>query len=100
MIPNGVSSGRAPALRAPLASVWQTAQSPSAASCRPRAMVAAEYTDASGLALGPPDRTGGTAAATPTTAAHNAAALASAPRRPVNGFFNMPIRPAGCGAAN
>jgi hypothetical protein len=43
MMPNGVSRGRPPVLMVPpFASVWQTAQSPSAASCPPRAMVASE----------------------------------------------------------
>ena len=42
MVPNGVSSGRPPAFRMPLVTVWHTAQSPSAASCFPRAIVAAE----------------------------------------------------------
>src|SRR6476646_4532540 len=100
MIPNGVSRGRPPALIVPLASVWQTAQSPSAASCLPRALVAAENTDASGRAIGAIERHGKAAAATPTTAAHNAAAVASAPRRPANGFFHLSIAAGGCGAAN
>ena len=42
MTPNGVSNGRPPAFVAPPVEVWQTAQLPSAASCAPRAMVAAE----------------------------------------------------------
>src|SRR5258705_1087610 len=100
MIPNGVSRGRPPALIAPLASVWQTAQSPSAASCRPWAMVAAEYTDASGRAMGAIERHGNAAAATPTNAAHSTATVASAPRRPANGFFHLSIGPGGFGAAN
>src|ERR1700733_9056038 len=95
MVPNGVSRGRPPALTAPFNSVWQTAQSPSAANCRPRAMVAAENTDASGRAIGAIDRHGSTAVATPIIAAINAAALANAPRRLVNGFGR-----AGGGAAS
>src|SRR5580692_6902026 len=86
MVPNGVSMARPPALTAPFNSVWQTAQSPSAANCRPRAMVAAENTDASGRAIGAIDRHGSTAAAMPTIAAATAATLANAPRRLANGF--------------
>src|ERR1700674_2346851 len=100
MIPNGVSRGRPPALTAPFASVWQTAQSPSAASCRPRATVAAENTDASGRAIGAIDRHGSTAAAMPTAAAHNAAKVANALRRPANGFFHLSVGAGAIGAAN
>src|SRR5258707_13211048 len=99
MIPNGVSRGRPPALRPPLASVWQTAQAPSAARCLPRAVVAAENTDASGRAIGAIERHGNAAAATPTTAAHNAAAVASAPRPPAHGGFHLSIASAGVRAA-
>src|SRR5260370_7698261 len=63
-------------------------------------MVAAEYTDASGRAIGAIERHVNAAAATPTTAAHNTAAVASAPRRPANGFFHLSIGPGGFGAAN
>src|ERR1700686_4907064 len=99
MIPNGVSRGRPPALTAPYASVWQTAQSPSAASCRPRAMVAAENTEASGGAIGAIDRHGSTVAAMPTTAAHNAVTVAGAPRRGANGFFHLSVA-AACSAGD
>src|SRR5260370_38665031 len=100
MSPTGVERGGLPAWRPSLASVWQTAQSPSAASCLPRAMVAAENTDASGRAIGAIERHGNAAAATPTTAAHNAATVASAPRRPANGLFHLSIASGGFGAAN
>src|SRR5712672_2246033 len=90
IVPNGVSMARPPALMAPpFATVWQTAQSPRAASCWPRAMVAAENTEASGRAIGAIDRHGSTAAATPSAAAQKAATVASAPRRLANGFFQM-----------
>src|ERR1700684_736690 len=82
MMPNGVSIARPPALTVPpLRFVWQTAQSPSAANCRPRAMVASENTDASGRAIGAIERHGSTAAAMPIPAAINAVTLATAPRR-------------------
>src|ERR1700738_2109330 len=95
MMPNGVSMARPPALTTPSALVWQTAQSPRAASCRPRAMVAAENTDASGRAIGAIDRHGSTAAATPTLAAPSAAALASAWRRRTNGFCHLSVKAGG-----
>src|SRR6266446_6961998 len=63
-------------------------------------MVAAEYTDASGRAMGAIDRHGSRAAAMPTPAAHNAATVASAPRRPANGFFHLSVGPRGFGAAD
>src|SRR5260370_16826249 len=63
-------------------------------------MVTAEYTVVSGRAIGAIDRHGSAAAATPTTAAHNAPAVASAPRRPANGFFHLSAGPGGFGAAN
>src|SRR6202011_3054622 len=100
MMPNGVSMARPPALMAPFALVWQTAQSPSAASCRPRAMVATENTDASGRAIGAIDRHGSTAEATPTTAAHKAVTVASAPRRLANGFCHLSDEASGLDAAN
>src|SRR5258706_2993020 len=90
---------RPPALMTPSALVWQTAQSPSAVNCRPRAMVAAENTDASGRAIGAIDRHGSTAAATPITAAIRAAALASAPRRLTNGFCHLSVDAEGLGVA-
>src|SRR6266581_4332894 len=91
---------RPPALMAPpFATVWQTAQSPRAASCWPRAMVAVENTEASGRAIGAIDRHGGTAAATPSAAAHRAATVASAPRRLANGFFQVSEEARGVGAA-
>src|SRR4051812_23342761 len=97
IVPKGVSIGRPPALRTPFTEVWQTPQSPSAASCCPRAMVAAENTDGSGRAIGAIDRHGNTAAPTPTTATHRAATVANAPRRPINGFFHLPDEAAGAG---
>src|SRR5476651_1961897 len=100
MVPNGVRIARPPALMMPFVMVWQTAQSPSAASCPPRAMVSAEYTDASGRAIGAIDRHGRTAAAMPTTAAHKAVTVASAPRRPANGFCQMSVDEGGLGAAS
>src|SRR3569832_2521953 len=86
MMPNGVSIGRPPALRTPLTIVWQVAQSPSAASCRPRSMVAAENTDASGRSIGAIDRHGRIAAAIPMPPATRAAAVAKTPRRLANGL--------------
>src|SRR5687768_13839633 len=97
MVPNGVSIARPPALTTPLVTVWQTAQSPSAANCWPRAMVAAEYVDGSGRAIGAIARHGSTAVATPTTATHSAAAVAKALRRPTNGFFHRSFGAGGCG---
>src|SRR5260370_17226987 len=91
IMPSGVSMARPPALRTPFTDVWHTAQSPSAASCRPRATVTAENTDASGRAIGAIDRHGSTAAATPSTAAHNAATVANALRRPANGFCHLSV---------
>src|ERR1700693_1794367 len=100
MVPNGVSIARPPALTMPSITVWQTAQSPSAASCQPRAMVAAENTDASGRAIGAIDRHGSTAAAMPTPAAHNAATVANALRRPANGFCHLSVGAGAIGAAD
>src|SRR6476620_10376255 len=62
-------------------------------------MVAAEYTEASGRAIGAIERHGIAAAATPTTAAHNVATVASIPRRPANGFFHLSVGPGAFGAA-
>src|ERR1700753_3446107 len=89
MMPNGVSSDRPPALTRPPTLVWQTAQSPSAASCCPRAIVAAENTDGSGRAIGAIARHGSTAAAMPTTAAHSAATPAKTPRFLASGFCHL-----------
>src|SRR3954454_8935420 len=86
MMPNGVSSARPPAFTAPPVEVWQTAQLPRAASCAPRAMVAAAYTDPSGGAIGAIARHGKMAAPMPITAVQRAAAVANAPRRLANGF--------------
>src|SRR6202163_2805224 len=97
MMPNCVSMARPPALVTPVALVWQNAQSPRAASCPPRAMVAAENTDASGRAIDAIDRHGSTPAATPTIAATSAAALASAPRRLTNGFSHLSVEAGGLG---
>src|SRR5258705_11732698 len=93
---------RPPVLTAPLVLVWQSAQSPSAANCRPRAMVAAENTDGSGRAIGAIDRHGNTAAPMPTAATQRAATVANAPRRPTNGFFHLSDEVAGedVGAGN
>src|SRR5260370_8481842 len=98
IMPSGVSMARPPALRTPFTDVWHTAQSPSAASCCPRAMVAAENTDASGRAIGAIDRHGSTAAPTLTTAAQRAAAVASTPRRPGNGVRHLSDATPGAGA--
>src|ERR1700735_4599470 len=89
MIPNGVASGRPPALTRPPVAVWQTAQSPSAASCCPRVIVAAENTDGSGRAIGAIARHGSTAAPIPTPAAQSAATPANTPRRRANGFCHL-----------
>src|SRR5713226_1996805 len=91
---------RPPALMRPFALVWQTAQAPSAANCRPRAMVSAENTEASGRAIGALDRHGSTAAAMPIAAATKAAPLANAPRRPANGLCQVSVETGGLGAAN
>ena len=76
---------RPPALIAPLACVWHTAQSPSAASSSPFAIVAAEYAEGSGRAIGAIDRHGSVSAAMLTIAAIIAAALANAPSGLANG---------------
>src|ERR1700688_3543697 len=89
MMPNGVSMARPPALMTPFALVWQTTQSPRAASCRPRSTVAAENTDASGRAIGAIDRHGSVAEAMPMPAATTAAMVANAPRRSTNGFRHL-----------
>src|ERR1700679_1615166 len=77
---------RPPALSTPLIEVWQIAQSPSAASCRPRSMVAAENTETFGLAIGAIERHGNIAVAIPMPPATRAAAVAKTPRRVWNGF--------------
>src|ERR1700690_177930 len=100
MVPNGVSIARPPALRMPLILVWQTAQSPSAANCRPRSMVAKENTDASGRAIGAIDRHGGAAAAMPMPAATRAATVAVAARRTANGLCHLSVEAEGFGADN
>src|SRR5450755_1389231 len=100
MVPKGVSIARPPALTAPFAVVWQTAQSPRAASCRPRAMVSAEKTDASGRAIGAMARHGSTAAAMPIAAAHSAAIVANAPRGLANGFCHLSVETWDLGAAS
>src|SRR5579872_120021 len=86
MTPNDVSIGRPPAFEAPPTAVWQNTQSPSAASCAPRAMVVAENTEASGLSIGAIDRQGRIALAIPMAPAINAAAVANVPRRLANGL--------------
>ncbi|KAF1042623.1 MAG: hypothetical protein GAK34_02779 [Delftia tsuruhatensis] len=50
-VPKGVSSAKPPALGAPPGAVWQTTQSPAAATSRPRAMACGEYSDTSGPAV-------------------------------------------------
>src|ERR1700759_2681837 len=95
MVPNGVSIARPPALTAPPAVVWHTAQLPSAASCSPFAIVAADQVDGSGRATGAIDRHGSASALMPTTAATIAAALAKAPAGLANGFCQV-LR-GGCG---
>src|ERR1043165_1294228 len=85
MVPNGVSIARPPALTAPPAFVWQTAQLPSAASCAPFAIGAADQVAGSGRATGAIDRQGSASALMPTTAAIIAAALAKAPTGLANG---------------
>src|SRR4051794_24334269 len=87
IVPNGVSMARPPALTAPPAVVWHTAQLPSAASCSPFAIVAAEYADGSGRATGAMDRHGSASALMPTTAAAIAATLANPPSGLANGFW-------------
>src|ERR1043166_8486753 len=86
MVPNGVAIARPPALAAPPAVVWHTAQLPSAASCSPFAIVAAEYADGSGRATGAIGRHGSASALMLTTAAAIAATLANAPTGLANGF--------------
>src|SRR3954453_12215196 len=86
IVPNGVGIARPPALTAPPAAVWQTAQLPSAASCAPFAIVAAEYVDGSGRATGAIARPGSARTLILTTAAAIAAALANAPTGLANGF--------------
>src|SRR3954468_21380281 len=86
MVPNGVSIARPPALTAPPGAVWQTAQLPSAASCSPFAMVAAEYADGSGRGTGAIARHGSASAAMLTTAAAMPAAPANLPTGLANGF--------------
>src|SRR4051812_8480901 len=86
MVPNGVSMARPPALTAPPSVVWHTAQFPSAASCSPLAMVAAEYADGSGRATGAIERHGSASALMLTTAAVIAAMPANAPAGLANGF--------------
>src|SRR5450830_138441 len=51
-VPNGVSIASPPALVAPPGAVWHTAQSPTAASKRPRSRVAADQVPALGGAMG------------------------------------------------
>src|SRR3954452_8829315 len=86
IVPNGVSMARPPALTAPPGWVWQTAQLPSAASCSPLAMVAADQVDGSGRATGAIDRHGSASALMLTTAAAIAAMLANVPTGFANGF--------------
>src|SRR5947199_4747410 len=89
MTPNGVSSALPPALTAPLALVWHTMQSPSAASCWPRAIVVAENTDGSGRAIGAIARHGTMAVPMPIAVAHSAASPANTLGRTANGFFHL-----------
>src|SRR5262245_19444794 len=98
MTPNGVSSARPPALTAPPAVVWQTLQSPRAASCWPRAMVVAENTEGSGRAIGAIARHGSAAVPMAMAVAHAAARPANTPGRTANGFFHLVAGTAGIGA--
>src|SRR5436309_505507 len=98
MTPNGVSSARPPALTTPPTAVWQTMQSPSAASCWPRAMVAAENTDGSGRAIGAIARHGSAAVPTAIAVAHAAARPANTPGRTAKGFFHLFAGADGVGA--
>src|SRR4051794_16163874 len=100
MMPNGVSSARPPTLIAPPALVWHTMQSPSAASCWPRAIVAAENTDGSGRAIGAIARHGTTAVPIPIAVAHSAASPANTPGRTANGFFHLFVGAADIGEGN
>src|SRR5215470_10149283 len=98
MMPNGVSSARPPALIAPPKAVWQTMQSPSAASCWPRAMVAAENTDGSGRAIGAIARHGRAAVPMAIAVAQTAARPANTLGRTANGFFHLFAGAADAGA--
>src|SRR5436190_2285781 len=98
MTPNGVSSGRPPALIMPSVAVWQTMQSPSAASCWPRAMVAVENADGSGRAIGAIARQGSAAVPMAIAVAHAAARPANTLGRAANGFFHLFAATAGVGA--
>ncbi len=51
-MPNGVSNARPPAFTRPPDAVWQTAQSPCRAICRPRSSVAADQVVESGGVTG------------------------------------------------
>ncbi|MCY1272822.1 hypothetical protein D9M70_214160 [compost metagenome] len=65
---------RPPALTLPSAVVWQTAQSPAAANCRPRSRVAADQVPAAGGATGAISaRQGNAVAAMPSTAPNSPA---------------------------
>src|SRR5580765_4978413 len=97
MTPNGVSSGRPPALTAPFALVWHTMQSPSAASCWPRAIVVAENTEGSGRAIGAIARHGSTAVPMPIAVAQTAASPANTLGRTAKGFFHLVAEAAGFG---
>src|SRR5215470_1445319 len=99
MTPNGVSSARPPALTAPPRAVWQAMQSPSAASCWPRAMVAAENTDGSGRAIGAIARHGKAAVPMAIAVAHAAARPAKTLGRTAKGFFHLVEEGAGAGRA-
>ena len=100
MTPNGVSSARPPALTTPPAVVWQTMQSPSAASCWPRATVAAENTEGSGRAIGAIARHGIAAVPTAIAVAQTAASPANTPGRTANGFFHVFAGDTDCGEGN
>src|SRR5262245_42686478 len=89
MTPNGVSSARPPALVTPPTAVWQTRQSPSAASCWPRAMVDAENTEGSGRAIGAIARHGSAAVPMAMAVAHAAARPANTLGRTAKGFFHL-----------
>src|SRR5262249_54716758 len=64
-------------------------QSPSAASCWPRAMVDAENTEGSGRVIGAIARHGSAAVPIAMAVAHAAARPANRPGRTANGFFHL-----------
>jgi hypothetical protein len=51
IVPNGVGKGRPPARKAPASAVWQTLQSPRAATADPRSMLSGENAVGEGGAI-------------------------------------------------